>query len=83
MPMRSGVELACEVAVASAVRTTTILDSRRVVDVVADHCIMEDSVDRCSHRSCMLRRIVIENTGIIIIWVCTWIIRSSLLSRFS
>ena len=48
MPARSGVELACKLAVASARRTTIAFDSRKVVDVVADHCMMEDRVDRCS-----------------------------------
>ena len=40
--------LACRLAVASARRTMTIIDMRRVIDVVADHCMMEDRVDRCS-----------------------------------
>ena len=38
MPVWSGVGLACKIA----------FDSCRVVDVVADHCMMEDRVDRCS-----------------------------------
>ena len=44
MSVQSGVELACKlmVAVAVAVRTTTIFDLRRVVDVVTNHCMMED-----------------------------------------
>ena len=48
MPARFGVGLACRLAVASAGRTATILDSHRVVDVVADHCKMEDRVDHYS-----------------------------------
>ena len=48
MSVRSGVGLACKLAVASAGRTMTVFDSRRVVDVVADHYLMEDRVDRCS-----------------------------------
>ena len=48
MPVRSGVGLACKLAVASAGRTTTVFDLHTVVDVVANHCMMEDWVDRCS-----------------------------------
>ena len=71
MPVRFGVGLPCKLAVVSARRTMTIFDLLRVVDVVADHCMIEDSVDRCSPKSYMLRRIVIENKGIIVISVCT------------
>ena len=48
MPARFGVELACRLAVESARQTTIVFDSRRVDVVVADHCMMEDRVDRCS-----------------------------------
>ena len=48
MPVRSGVELACKLAVVSVGRTTTVFVLRRVVDVFANHWIMEDRVDRCS-----------------------------------
>ena len=48
MPMRFGVELVCKLVVLFAGRTKTIFDLRRVVDVVADRCMMEDRVDRCS-----------------------------------
>ena len=47
---------------------TTIFDLRRVVDVVVDHCMMEDRIDHCVG---FLRRIVIKNEGIITIWI--WI----------
>ena len=36
MPVQSGVELACRLAVASTGRMTTIFESRRIVDVVAE-----------------------------------------------
>ena len=42
------VKLACKVAIASAGQTMTVYDSRRIVDIVADHYMMEDRVD---HRS--------------------------------
>ena len=48
MPVRSGVGLVCRLAIASVGRTTTVIDLRTVVDVVADHYIMKDKVDRCS-----------------------------------
>ena len=48
LPMRSCVELVYKLAVASAGQTTSIFDLRRVVDVVAKHCMMEDRVDHCS-----------------------------------
>ena len=48
MPAQSGVELACKLAVVSEGRTMTVFDLHRVVDVVADHCMMEDRVDHCS-----------------------------------
>ena len=44
----SGMGLACKLAVASAGRTTTVFDSRRVVNVIVDHCMMDDRVDHCS-----------------------------------
>ena len=47
MPTRSGVRPACKLVVELAGQTTTVFDSRRVV-VVADHCMVEDRVDRCS-----------------------------------
>ena len=46
--MRSSVEHVCKLAVEIAARTTIVFDLHRVVDVVADHCMMEDKVDRCS-----------------------------------
>ena len=46
MPTRSGMELACKLAVESAGRTRIVFDSRRVI-VVADHCMVEDRVDGC------------------------------------
>ena len=48
MLVRSSMGLACKLAVASARLTTIVFDLRRVVDVVADHCMMEDRVYRCS-----------------------------------
>ena len=48
MPVQSGMGLACRLEVESAWRTTVVFDSRRVDVVVADHCMMEDRVDRCS-----------------------------------
>ena len=39
------VELACRLAVASAGRTTTIFNLRRVFYVVVDRCMKEDRVD--------------------------------------
>ena len=48
MPVWSGVGFACRLVVVSAGRTTTVFDSRSVVDVVADHWMMEDRVDHCS-----------------------------------
>ena len=46
MPARSGVELACRLVVESAGRTTTVLDYDNFF--VADCCMVEDRVDRCS-----------------------------------
>ena len=40
--------LACKLALASSGRTSAVFDLRRIVDVVSDHCIMEDRVDHCS-----------------------------------
>ena len=48
MSARSSMGLACILVVESVGQTTTPFDSRRVVDVVADHYMMEDRVDRCS-----------------------------------
>ena len=48
MPMRSGVELMYKLAVVIEGRTKTIFNLHRVVDVVADHCMIEDRVDHCS-----------------------------------
>ena len=48
MPAWSGVELACRLAVVSVGLTKIVFDSLRVDVVVADHCMMEDRVDRCS-----------------------------------
>ena len=67
MPVQSGMELVCRLAVAYVGRTPIVFDLRRVVDVVADHCMMEDRDHCCgtivsfAPKSCMLRRIVIEN----------------------
>ena len=47
MPVQSGVGLTCRLAVESVGPTKIVFDSRRVV-FVADHCIVEDRVDRCS-----------------------------------
>ena len=44
----SSVGLACRLVAVSVGRTTTIFDSRRFVDVVVDHFLMEDRVDHCS-----------------------------------
>ena len=48
MPVRFGVGLACKLTVASVGRTPTLFDSPRVVDVVTDHCMMEDRVNHFS-----------------------------------
>ena len=48
MPVRSSVELACRLTVVGARRTMIVFDLHRVVDVVADHYMMEDRVDHCS-----------------------------------
>ena len=48
MPARSGVGLACKLVVESTGRMTTVFDSRRVVDVISDHCMPEDRFDCCS-----------------------------------
>ena len=48
MPVQYGVELACKLAIASVGRTKTVFGLCRVVDVVANHYMMEDRVDRCS-----------------------------------
>ena len=44
--MWSGMGLACKLAVAVAVaeRTTIVFDLRRAVNIVDDHCMMEDRV---------------------------------------
>ena len=47
MLARSGVRLACKLAVASVGRTTTVFDLRRVAFVV-EHCMVEHMVDHCS-----------------------------------
>ena len=44
----SGVELACRLAIVVAGRMAIVFDLCRVVDVVANHCMMEDRVDNCS-----------------------------------
>ena len=48
MPMWSSVELACKLEVVVAGRMMTVFDLRRVVDVVADFCMVEDRLDHCS-----------------------------------
>ena len=48
MRVRSGVKLAYKLEVVIVGRTKTVFDLCRVVDVVADHCMMEDRVDCCS-----------------------------------
>ena len=48
MSTQFGMEFASRLAIESAGRTTIVFDSRRVDVVFADHCMMEDSVDRCS-----------------------------------
>ena len=48
MPVWSGVELARRLAVVVARQTTIVFDLHRVVDVVSDHCLMENKVDHCS-----------------------------------
>ena len=48
MLVQSRMELVCKLAVVIAGRMTIVFDSRRVFDVVADHCMMEDRVDHCS-----------------------------------
>ena len=48
MLVLSSIELACKLAVAVAGRMTIVFDLHRVVDVVADRCMMEDRVDHCS-----------------------------------
>ena len=48
MPVRSGIGLACRLAVAFVRQTMTIFDLRRVDDVVADRCMVEDRFDHYS-----------------------------------
>ena len=48
MPVQYGMEFACKVAVESMRRMVSVFDLPKVVDVVADGCMMEDKVDRCS-----------------------------------
>ena len=48
MAAQYGVELACRLAVELAGRTTIVFDLHRVDVIFADHCMMEDRVDRCS-----------------------------------
>ena len=48
MPVRSGMGLALRLAVVVAGRMTNVFALRRIIDSVADHCMMEDRVDRCS-----------------------------------
>ena len=48
MPVQYGVELICRLAVAFVGQTTIVFDSCRVIDVAANHCMMEDRVDCCS-----------------------------------
>ena len=48
MLVQSSMEPACRLAVASAGRTMIVSNSRRVVDVFAENCMMEDRVDHCS-----------------------------------
>ena len=45
MLVRSSVELACRLAVASTGQTTIVFDLHRVVDVVVYHYMMEVRVD--------------------------------------
>ena len=52
MSVQSGVELACKLLVVVAVavasgRMKIVFDLCRVVDIVADLCMMEDMVDHC------------------------------------
>ena len=42
------IRLACKLAVASAGRTIVVFDSHKVVDVVANRCMMEYRIDQCS-----------------------------------
>ena len=83
MSVRSGIELARRLAVVVAGRTTIVFDLHRVVDVVADHCMMAIRLIIVPPIFCMLQRIVIKNKGIIIIRVWTRKIQSSLLSQSS
>ena len=48
MLVRFGMKLTCRLAVVIAGRTMIVFDLCRVVDVVADHCMMEDRVYNCS-----------------------------------
>ena len=48
MPVQSSMGLACKLAVASAGGTAIVFDLHKVVDVVADRCMVDDKVDRCS-----------------------------------
>ena len=47
MPAWSSMELMCKLMVESTRRTMIVFDSCRVA-VVANHCMVEDRVDRCS-----------------------------------
>ena len=48
MLVRFGVGIACKLVVVSAGETTNAFDLCKVVDVVADCCMMKDRVDHCS-----------------------------------
>ena len=48
MPVRFGMGLALRLAVVVAGQTTIVFALHRIIDGVADHCMMEDKVDRCS-----------------------------------
>ena len=48
MAVRSDVELRYKLAVVILGHSTIVFDLRRVVDVVANHCTMDDRVDHCS-----------------------------------
>ena len=48
MLVRSDVELAYKLGIVLVGRTTIVYSLRKVVDVVADHCMIKDRVDHCS-----------------------------------
>ena len=50
MLVRSSVRLACRLVVASVGLIAAVCDLRRVVDNVADRCMMEDRFDHCSSK---------------------------------